>query len=70
MAERTKAPDSRFTLLTDSERAFWSSSEGVGSNPTSDKVFFILFFLFQIIYNFLTKLKLMQHRQQPKQQQQ
>ena len=36
MAERSKAPDSRCTLLTDSERAFWSSSEGVGSNPTSD----------------------------------
>ena len=25
-------------------RAFWSSNEGVGSNPTSDKNFFILFF--------------------------
>ena len=41
MAERSKAPDSRFTLLTDNERAFWSSYEGVGSNPTSDKIFLI-----------------------------
>ena len=40
MAERSKALDSRETLLTDSERAFWSSSEGVGSNPTSDKIFY------------------------------
>ena len=40
MAERSKAPDSRETFLTDSERAFWSSSEGVGSNPTSDKIFY------------------------------
>ena len=43
MAERSKAPDSRISLLTDSERAFWSSYEGVGSNPTSDKYFFPLF---------------------------
>jgi hypothetical protein len=41
MAERSKAPDSRFTLLTDSERAFWSSSEGVGSNLTFDIKFFV-----------------------------
>ena len=40
MAERSKAPDSSANLLTNSERAFWSSSEGVGSNPTSDKNFF------------------------------
>ncbi len=39
MAERSKAPDSREILFTNSERAFWSSSEGVGSNPTSDKNF-------------------------------
>ena len=39
MAERSKAPDSRVPFLIDSERAFWSSNEGVGSNPTSDKLF-------------------------------
>ena len=44
MAEWSKAPDSRLTLLSDRLRKweFWSSYEGVGSNPTSDKVFNIL----------------------------
>ena len=42
MAERSKAPDSRFTFSVDDRdyREFWSSYEGVGSNPTSDKTFF------------------------------
>ena len=42
MAERSKAPDSRYSLLADSKsvREFWSSYEGVGSNPTSDKITF------------------------------
>ena len=33
-------------LLADSEREFWSSYEGVGSNPTSDKTFFFNFLSF------------------------
>ena len=43
MAERSKAPDSRYTLLADSKhvREFWSSYEGVGSNPTSDNKYFL-----------------------------
>ena len=36
MAEWSKAPDSRCFLPSDSRRVFWSSCEGVGSNPTSD----------------------------------
>ena len=42
MAERSKAPDSRFTFSVDYRdyREFWSSHEGVGSNPTSDNIFF------------------------------
>ena len=39
MAERSKAPDSRATFLIHTERAFWSSYEGLGSNFTSDKLF-------------------------------
>ena len=35
-----KAPDSRAFLFA-YNWAFWSSNEGVGSNPTSDKTFFI-----------------------------
>ena len=42
MAERSKAPDSRAILFA-YDWAFWSSNEGVGSNPTSDKNFFLLF---------------------------
>ena len=40
MAERSKAPDSREILFASMKWAFWSSNEGVGSNPTSDKLFF------------------------------
>ena len=42
MAERSKAPDSRFTFSANNRvtREFWSSYEGVGSNPTSDKILF------------------------------
>ena len=38
MAERSKAPDSRFSYLPIAqwERAFWSPNGGVGSNPTPD----------------------------------
>ena len=39
MAERSKAPDSRAIFLIGNERAFWSSYEGVGSNPISNKLF-------------------------------
>ena len=39
MAERSKAPDSRLNSLVQLELlAFWSSTEGVGSNPTSDTI--------------------------------
>ena len=43
MAERSKAPDSRIEILPmiPWERAFWSPNGGVGSNPTSDTVFFL-----------------------------
>ena len=46
MAERSKAPDSRFTFSVDCRdyREFWSSYEGVGSNPTSDKIVFEAFY--------------------------
>ena len=46
MAERSKAPDSRFTFSVDDRdyREFWSSYEGVGSNPTSDKIVFEAFY--------------------------
>ena len=44
MAERSKAPDSRAKLFT-YQWAFWSSNEGVGSNPTSDNNNFCLFWL-------------------------
>ena len=37
MAERSKAPDSRVELFLTG--VFWSTNVGVGSNPTSDKVF-------------------------------
>ena len=37
MAERAKAPDSRVELFLTG--VFWSTNVGVGSNPTSDKVF-------------------------------
>ena len=41
MAERSKAPDSRVTVSShDYQGAFWSTNVGVGSNPTSDKIFF------------------------------
>ena len=58
MAERSKAPDSRYTFLTDSERAFWSSYEGVGSNPTSDKFFSlqIIFFIFAHVFDNVIKI--------------
>ena len=48
MAERSKAPDSRFTFSVDDRdyREFWSSYEGVGSNPTSDKIIFEAFYWF------------------------
>ena len=48
MAERSKAPDSRFTNLPIGqwERAFWSLNGGVGSNPTPDTITFS-YFLFQ-----------------------
>ena len=36
MAERSKAPDSRVSLHPSDGRDFWSSIEGVGSNPTPD----------------------------------
>ena len=39
MAERSKAPDSRVRTLS-LTGVFWSTNVGVGSNPTSDKVFF------------------------------
>ena len=43
MAEWSKAPDSRAILpLTEVYGVFWSSYEGVGSNPTSDKGIFAL----------------------------
>ena len=42
MAERSKAPDSSANLPV-RVKAFWSSIEGVGSNPTSDKSFFFKF---------------------------
>lgn len=46
MAERSKAPDSRHSALARPRRvrAFWSSSEGVGSNPTPDIPPFVLSF--------------------------
>ena len=45
MAERSKAPDSRLKYLpiTQWEWAFWSPNGGVGSNPTPDNIFFLLF---------------------------
>ena len=40
MAERSKAPDSRNEILPRSNvGAFWSTIVGVGSNPTSDRIF-------------------------------
>jgi hypothetical protein len=46
MAERSKAPDSRFNSLVQLElQAFWSSTEGVGSNPTSDTIYLLNNFL-------------------------
>ena len=53
MAERSKAPDSRFTFSVDGRdyREFWSSYEGVGSNPTSDKIIFEVFLSsFSLVY--------------------
>ena len=39
MAERSKAPDSSQQLANNNwYLEFWSSIEGVGSNPTSDKL--------------------------------
>ena len=40
MAERSKAPDSSASFPWKEGSAFWSSIEGVGSNPTSDMNFF------------------------------
>ncbi len=57
MAERSKAPDSREILFTDRERAFWSSSEGVGSNPTSDNNFFVKNKVFLCVYNHVAEKK-------------
>ena len=65
MAERSKAPDSRYTLLADSKsvREFWSSYEGVGSNPTSDKITFFnfpYFIRFKIHYKrYITYLRML-----------
>ena len=45
MAEWSKAPDSRhmpYSYDRELQREFWSSYEGVGSNPTSDSNFFVL----------------------------
>ena len=42
MAEWSKAPDSRhmpYSYDRELQREFWSSYEGVGSNPTSDSNF-------------------------------
>ena len=50
MAEWSKAPDSRFYLtfmIGSVYREFWSSYEGVGSNPTSDSNFFVAW-IFQL----------------------
>jgi hypothetical protein len=51
MAERSKAPDSSANLPI-RVKAFWSSIEGVGSNPTSDNYFFSNFILrtFRVTY--------------------
>ena len=42
MAERSKAPDSRFTPSfaqpSAKDRAFWSTNVGAGSNPASDNL--------------------------------
>lgn len=38
VAERSKAPDSSGSTFWD----FWSSDEGVGSNPTADTIFSLL----------------------------
>ena len=61
MAERSKAPDSRFTFSVDDRdyREFWSSYEGVGSNPTSDKTFFkknVLFYFIKKILKYISLL--------------
>ena len=46
MAERSNAPDSRLITFPSAhwERAFWSPTGGVGSNPTPDTRFMIFFF--------------------------
>ena len=49
MAERSKAPDSRETFSV-IERVFLSSYEGVGSNPTSDK---IISFFYSLLAHFI-----------------
>jgi hypothetical protein len=41
MAERSKAPDSREILPLEQRLSVLVLSEGVGSNPTSDKYFFL-----------------------------
>ena len=57
MAERSKAPDSRYSLLADSKsvREFWSSYEGVGSNPTSDKITFSIILSMIYLFSQFTK---------------
>ena len=55
MAERSKAPDSRkptCVSMKETIKEFWSSIEGVGSNPTSDS----LTFSFQSIKTFTDKI--------------
>ncbi len=48
MAEWSKAPDSRHYLLL-SCWGFWSPHGGVGSNPTSDKGYFIIGSVFETL---------------------
>ena len=51
MAEWSKAPDSRLKLypVIQDDWDFWSSYEGVGSNPTSDKPFYSQLFVFVVV---------------------
>ena len=51
MAEWSKAPDSRLQLypVIQDDWDFWSSYEGVGSNPTSDKPFYSQLFVFVVV---------------------
>ena len=56
MAERSKAPDSREILFASVKWAFWSSNEGVGSNPTSDTNFLSFLTLIEMILDHLVEL--------------